>query len=168
MSGRPKRRIARRSVRNMASVEQYLQAGAVPRFIERAQQIESGTRRHLQRLERAYEWARSQHPDDPDGFAVRWRGIAENWRFDDVNELIDEHNRWYPAERRLPLNPRTGDYLTIGNRDWRRTPLSTAWILRQFPAAPAVPNDSNGCCAGSRDVSSRPPRGGSPGECCSR
>ena len=130
----PKRRIARRSLRNTSTVEQYLQAGVVPRFIERAQQIETETRRHRQRLERAYEWARAQHVDDPEGFAARWTEIAEHWRFDDVNDLIDEHNRWYPAERRLPLNPRTGDYLTIGNRDWRRYQLGSAWILRQFPA----------------------------------
>jgi hypothetical protein len=130
---RPKRRIGRRSLRSVATVEQYLQAGVVPRFIERARQIEDETRRHRQRLERAYEWTREQHPDDPAAFAEHWTRIARDWRFDDVNDLIDEHNQWYPAERRLPLNPRTGDYMTIGNRDWRRTPLDSAWILVQFP-----------------------------------
>ena len=134
MTSRPKRRIARRSLRSTSSVEQYLQAGVVPRFIERARQFEDSTQRPRQRLARAYEWTRARHGDDPQRFAARWHAIAEGWRFDDVNELIDEHNRWYPAERRLPLNPRTGDYLTIGNRDWRRTPLDLAWILRQFPA----------------------------------
>lgn len=133
MTARPRRRIARRNLRNTSSVEQYLQAGVVPRFIERARQIEDSMHRHRQRLERAYQWARDQHGHDPDEFRERWQAIAGTWRFDDVNELIDEHNQWYPAERRLPLNPRTGDYLTIGNRDWRRTPLDEAWILRQFP-----------------------------------
>jgi hypothetical protein len=132
---RPKRRIARRSLRSVATVEQYLRAGVVPRFIERARQIEDGTRRHRQRLERAYEWTRERHGEDAAAFAAHWTQIAESWRFDDVNELIDEHNRWYPAERRLPLSPRTGDYLTIGNRDWRRTRLDSAWILAQFPAS---------------------------------
>ena len=130
---RPKRKIAKRTLRSTSSVEQYLQAGVVPRFIERAREIESLTQRHRNRLERAYLWARQQHAGDAQGFAERWRGIAQNWRFDDVNELIEEHNRWYPAERRLPLNPRTGDYLTIGNRPWRREPLDRAWILHQFP-----------------------------------
>ena len=130
---RPKRRLSRRSVRSVASVEQYLQAGVVPRFIERANQIEEQTRRHRQRLERAYEWAQEEHPDDHEGFAEHWTRIAENWRFDDVNDLIDEHNRWYPAERRLPMNPRTADYMTIGNRDWRRRHLDSAWIFAQFP-----------------------------------
>jgi hypothetical protein len=26
-----------------------------------------------------------------------------------VNELIDRHNRFYPAESRLPMDPRTRD-----------------------------------------------------------
>ena len=135
---RPKRRISRRSLRNASSVEQYLQAGVVPRFIERANQIEGGINRHRRRLERAYEWARERHAGDPEEFARYWRELAESWRFDDINELIDEHNRWYPAERRLPLNPRTGDYLTIGNREWRRRRLDAAWILEQFPLETAT------------------------------
>jgi len=135
---RPRRRIARRSLRNVSSVERYLRAGVVPRFIERANQIESGIHRHRKRLERAYEWAQEQHGGNPEEFAAYWRDLAENWRFDDINELIDEHNRWYPAERRLPLNPRTGDYLTIGNRDWRRRRLDTAWVLEQFPVENAA------------------------------
>jgi hypothetical protein len=130
---RQKRRIARRSLSSASSVEQYLQAGVVPRFIERARRIEDETRRHRSRLERAYEWTRERYGEDPDAFKERWTETADSWRFDDVNELIDEHNRWYPAERRLPMSPRTGDYLTIGNRDWRRTPLDRAWILAQFP-----------------------------------
>jgi hypothetical protein len=123
----------RRPVRNVATVERYLQAGVIPRFIERGRQIEDGVHRHHKRLQRAYEWAQEQHGGRPEEFAAYWRALAESWRFDDINELIDEHNRWYPAERRLPLNPRTGDYLTIGNRDWRRRPLDSAWILEHFP-----------------------------------
>lgn len=135
---RPKRRIARRSLRSVSSVEQYLQAGVVPRFIERSRQIEDGIHRHRTRLARAYEWAQEKHGQNPEAFAGYWRELAETWRFDDINELIDEHNQWYPAERRLPLNPRTGDYLTIGNRDWRRRRLDSGWILEQFPVESAA------------------------------
>jgi hypothetical protein len=34
------------------------------------------------------------------------------------------------------MNPRTGDYVTVGGRDWRKQPLTPAWILEQFPARP--------------------------------
>ena len=73
MSSRPKRRLARRTVRSTSSVEQYLQAQVVPRFIERARQIEDGTRRHRQRLERAYEWTRDRYGEDPEAFVSHWR-----------------------------------------------------------------------------------------------
>jgi hypothetical protein len=127
------RRISRRTLRSPSSVEAYLQAGVIPRFIERARQIEDETQRQRLQLERAYEWMRGKYADDPSAFAEHWAGMARRWSFADVNELIEQHNNWYPAERRLPLNPRTGDYITIGGREWRRTPLDADWILRQFP-----------------------------------
>jgi hypothetical protein len=125
--------ISRRTLRSPSSVEAYLQAGVVPRFIERAQQIESETRRHRMRLARAYNWMRERHADDEREFAAAWRAYARRWSFADVNALIEEHNEWYPVERRLPLNPRTGDYVTIGGRDYRRRPLDATWILERFP-----------------------------------
>jgi hypothetical protein len=133
-SERGRGRISRRTLSSPATVAAYLQAGVVPRFIERAREIEDGKRRHRARLERAYGWMREKHAGEPSRFAELWRAMAERWRFDDVNTLVDEHNKWYPAERRLPLNPRTGDYVTIGGRDWRRKPLDSAWVLEQFPA----------------------------------
>ena len=104
-----------------------------PRFIERALAIESETTKHRNRLARAYKKMRAAYADDPAGFAEHWRARANRWSFAGVNALIAEHNNWYPVERRLPLNPRTGDYITIGGRDWRRTPLDANWILSQFP-----------------------------------
>jgi hypothetical protein len=135
--GRGRKRISRRTLSSPATVEAYLQAGVVPRFIERANQIESDTRRHRRRLQRAYDRMRERYADNPERFADRWRAMAERWRFDGVNELIAQHNEWYPMERRLPLNPRTGDYVTAGGRDWRRRPLDAEWVLEQFPP-PAV------------------------------
>jgi hypothetical protein len=131
--GRARRRVSRRVLSSPSSVEAYLQAGVIPRFIERARQIEDEKERQRIRVERAYEWMRGKYADDPELFAEHWRAMAERWSFDDVNALIAEHNRWYPAERRLPLNPRTGDYITVGNRPWQREPLDAAWILERFP-----------------------------------
>jgi hypothetical protein len=131
--GRGRRRISRRTLQSPSSVEAYLKGGVIPRFIERSRQIEDEAQRQRLRLERAYDWMRGKYADDPASFAEHWTGMANRWSFADVNELIDEHNSWYPAERRLPLNPRTGDYITIGGRDWRRRPLDAEWILEQFP-----------------------------------
>jgi hypothetical protein len=66
--------------------------------------------------------------------AASWRRLAERWDFGEVNDLIDRHNRWYPIEARLPMDPRTRDYVKIGGRSYRREPLDAQWILDRFPA----------------------------------
>lgn len=33
------------------------------------------------------------------------------------NELVAQHNRWYPVEANLPIDPRSGGYLVYG-RTW--------------------------------------------------
>ena len=42
-----------------------------------------------------------------------WEAVVERWDFTEVNDLIDRHNRWYPAEARLPMDPRTSDYALV-------------------------------------------------------
>lgn len=64
----------------------------------------------------------------------RWRELAEHWDFGEVNDLIERHNRHYPAESRLPMNPRTGDFVRINGKPYTREPLDAAWILSLFPA----------------------------------
>src|SRR5436190_9918644 len=100
---RPNRKISRRTLNSPSSVEAYLQAGVMPRFIERARQIEDEMRRHRRRLARVYEWMRDKYEDQPGRFAERWKALAEHWNFDLVNQVIAAHNEWYPVERRLPL-----------------------------------------------------------------
>ena len=63
----------------------------------------------------------------------RWRELAEGWDFDEVNDLIERHNRHYPAESQLPMNPRTGDFVLINGRPYTREPLDADWILARFP-----------------------------------
>ena len=64
----------------------------------------------------------------------RWREVAERWNFDEVNDLIERHNRHYPAESRLPMNPRTGDFVLVNGRPYTRRPLDADWVLTLFPA----------------------------------
>lgn len=63
----------------------------------------------------------------------RWRELAEGWDFSEVNDLIERHNRHYPAESRLPMNPRTGDFVLVNGRPYTREPLDADWILTRFP-----------------------------------
>ncbi len=64
----------------------------------------------------------------------RWRELAARWDFSEINELIERHNRNYPAESRLPMNPRTGDFVLVNGRPYTREPLDADWILARFPA----------------------------------
>jgi hypothetical protein len=127
--GRPlseRARIARRSV------EDYLRAGGRPRWMERLLEIDRGIARERRRLERAYRALRDETP--PGEFAARWRAVADGWDFSEVNELITQHNDWYPIERDLPMDLRTRDYVRVGGRSYRRTPLGPEWVLDEFPA----------------------------------
>jgi hypothetical protein len=96
-----------------------------PLYMQRVRQIDEETERHRARLAEAHELYR----DDP----AEWRRIAERWNFSEVNDLIERHNTWYPVEARLPMNPKTKDFVEVGGRPYRRELLDTEWILRQFP-----------------------------------
>jgi hypothetical protein len=67
-------------------------------------------------------------------FARRWLETARGWSFAQVNELIHRHNRNFPAEARLPMDPRTRDFVKINGRSYERKPLDEQWILERWPA----------------------------------
>ena len=129
--GRP---LSRRARQTRRSVEAYLQAGVRPRWMERLGEIDAGIAKETRRLERAYRALHEEHGGDPLAFSTRWRALARSWRFDDVNELIRQHNEWFPIERQLPIDPRTRDYVLVGGRPYRRAELGPEWVLEKFPA----------------------------------
>lgn len=128
-AGKPISARARQSAR---SVEAYLKAGVRPRWMERLSEIDRGMHSERRRLERAYRATREAAGAD---FAERWRAYAHEQRFDHLNQLIRQHNEWYPIERDLPMDPRTGEYVKILGRSHRRPELTPDWVLEQFPAA---------------------------------
>ena len=130
--GKPLSDRARQSRR---SVEAYLKGGVRPRWMERVGDIDGGIARERRLLESARNELRRACARDRGSFAERWRALAREWPFPaDLLVLIEQHNEWYPIERNLPLNPRTGDYVRVGGRSYRRPQLGPDWILRQFPA----------------------------------
>jgi hypothetical protein len=129
------RRLSNDVLRYERSVDSYLKAGVRPRWMERLIEIERGTRRARAELERLYAELREAFKDDRAAFAERWRAVAEDWDFEEVNELVRVHNEWYPVERDLAIDPRTGEYVLITGRSYRREELGPAWVLARFPAA---------------------------------
>jgi hypothetical protein len=132
LAGRPLRRRWRNFV---AEADAYVASlgGPLP-YMQRLRAIHDETEEHAARLERRWlELAQECRGDEAD-FARSWRRIAARWNFAAVNDLIDRHNRWFPIEARLPMDPRSGDYALVGGEDYRRAPLDAAWILACFPA----------------------------------
>jgi hypothetical protein len=110
--------------------DSYLASLGGPRpYMARLRQIGALTAAHEQALAEAY----AVLGDDQ----AAWAALVEGWDFGDVNELIDRHNRWYPAESRLPMDPRTGDYALVNGRSYRRSPLDLAWVHERFPSRSA-------------------------------
>jgi hypothetical protein len=116
------------------AAEGYLASlgGPLP-YMVRLREIEALTNAHEDALAAARERLAAEVP--PDGFADAWREEVARWSFDEVNDLIARHNRWYPTESRLPMDPRRGDFALVNGRDYRLRPLDARWALERYPAA---------------------------------
>ena len=105
--------------------------GPLP-YMTRLREIEAMTAGHEQALEEERRRLASELP--PGRFADAWREVVTRWSFDEVNDLIERHNRWYPVESRLPMDPWRRDYVLVNGRDYRLRPLDSGWALERFPA----------------------------------
>ena len=116
------------------TAEGYLASlgGPLP-YMTRLREIEAMTAAHEQALTEERRRVASEVP--PERFEETWREVVTRWSFDEVNDLIARHNRWFPAESRLPMDPRRRDYALVNGRDYRLQPLDSRWALEHFPAA---------------------------------
>ena len=122
-----------RNFRPDASAQLAALGGPVA-WMRRLRAIEFEVEQHERQLAELWAGLREEYGDDDERFARAWQRIAERWDFGEVNELIARHNRHYPAESRLPMNPRTGDFVLVNGRPYTRRPLDVDWILARFPA----------------------------------
>lgn len=102
-------------------------------WMRRLRAIEDALDQHERQLGEAWRTLAFE-VEDADEFARRWREQAGAWSFAQVNELIDRHNANFPAEARLPMDPRTRDFVRINGKPYERELLDEAWILERFPA----------------------------------
>jgi hypothetical protein len=125
------------------TAEAYLVAtrGPLP-YMLRLREIEQRMEAHEAQLRDEWLLLSSEHAGDSESFARAWRAHATRVVFDEVNDLIDRHNLWYPAESRLPMDPRTGDYALVNGRDYRLEPLDAEWVLTRFPPVLSATDDA--------------------------
>jgi len=138
LAGRP----LRLSLRNFRPAEAgYLASvgGPLP-YMVRLREIDVQTTAHVTRLQAAWLGLVEEETDVAQ-FARRWTETVGRWPLDEVNDLIDRHNRWYPVESRLPMDPQTGDHALVNGEHYRRAPLDALWVLQRFPP------DRNSACA---------------------
>jgi hypothetical protein len=101
-------------------------------WMRRLRAIEDAVEQHERQLGEAWRTLAGE-VEDPAAFAAAWRELARSWSFAQVNELIARHNRNFPAEARLAMDPRTRDFVRINGRSYERPPLGEQWILERFP-----------------------------------
>jgi hypothetical protein len=102
-------------------------------WMRRLRAIEDELERHETQLDEAWRTLAAETAD-PIEFERLWRATAGAWSFAEVNELIERHNRNFPAEARLAMDPRTRDFVKINGKPYRREPLDADWILERWPA----------------------------------
>jgi hypothetical protein len=131
LTGRP---LPERPRLGRVELDRYLPAlgGPLP-YMHRLRRIEDEIAAHERALAEAWRTLAEEYRGDPARFRRRWAHVAGGWSFDEVNELIARHNAYYPAEARLPMDPRSGDFVPVLGRSYRRDTLDCAWILERFP-----------------------------------
>jgi hypothetical protein len=107
--------------------------GGPTAWMRRLRAIEDAMEEHERQL--GEQWrALAGEFEDAAEFAAVWRALAGSWSFAHVNDLIDRHNRNFPVEARLAMDPRTRDFVRVNGRSYLRDPLDERWILARFPA----------------------------------
>jgi hypothetical protein len=122
-TGRPLRRRYRHFAPDAGSYLASL-GGPLP-YMVRLRDIALALARHERVLGEAYDvLGHDEHA---------WHAFAERYDFGEVNDLIEKHNCWYPMEARLPMDPRTGDYVLVNGEHYSKRPLGVHWVLERFP-----------------------------------
>ena len=121
------------------SADAYLVAtrGPLP-YMLRLREIEQRTAAAEESLRQAWEALARECDGDPERFRDVWTAAADSWSFEELNDLVDRHNRWYPVESRLPMDPRRGDYALVNGRDYRLESFDAEWVLDRFSAELSV------------------------------
>ena len=116
------------------SAESYVASlgGPLPYMI-RLREIAEETGAHERALAQAWRGLCRECGRDGERFRRRWTALARGWNFTAVNELIERHNRYYPAEARLPMDPRTRDFALVNGEHYGKRPLDAEWVLERFP-----------------------------------
>ena len=75
----------------------------------------------------------AERETDGERFERVWKAMVETLELDRLNDLIKEHNTFYPIEANLKEHPDTGK-LMIGNTPWKpKKKLTSEYLLDKYP-----------------------------------
>ncbi len=104
-----------------------------PPYAIRARMIEDIIERLHSELEKQWKAAARHYEDDPKTFARVWKAVIETMNLSELNDLVKEHNTFYPIEANLREHPDTGQ-LMIGATPWKpKKKMSARDLLEKFP-----------------------------------
>ena len=104
-----------------------------PKYAARARRIENITQQLMEDLSCEYEHMTNQYGENPEIFAQKWKELIDSLELDEINQLIDKHNKYYPVEANLQIDPDTGAPL-LGSSPWKPTEkITQAELLTLFP-----------------------------------
>ena len=103
----------------------------------RLRKIEDATAKHERELADARAGLERAYAGQPERLARVWEIVLDHWDFSAVNRLIEAHNRWYPVEARLPMDPVTKDYALVRGKPYLRRPLGR-WLADEVAARRAA------------------------------
>jgi len=110
-----------------------LAVGGAPAWSRRLRRIHELTAEATEILGQAWRAHARKRWNDAARFAAEWSAEARRFDFAQINDLVDRHNRYFPAEANLGMDVRTRDYVGFGGGDYRLKRLDADWIFERFP-----------------------------------
>ncbi len=116
------------------SLENKIMACAgIPEYIQRAKLVEEKITKIKADLKIRYDKLEKKLGNNHARFNKSWESILKSYNFQEVNELIEKHNMFYPLEANLRMDFDSSEYL-LGSNIWEKTPLlSASLILEELP-----------------------------------
>ncbi len=105
----------------------------LPNRIERLKRIEQELERQHRRLRAAWTELAEDCANDAAAFRERWSQRLRGWSFLEHDELVDEHNEWFPIEARLVWNRELDDYRAPFGLPWRKAHVDREAIAATYP-----------------------------------
>jgi len=104
-----------------------------PSYAVRARYVEDLEEELYEELDKKWKMVAETYRHDPEKFNTLWRVVIETLDVEHINQLIKEHNQYYPIEANLREDPDTGR-LMMGNTPWKpKKKITPERLLEKFP-----------------------------------